>query len=83
MARIRVNTEDLNLKSQGFESAADAFSRAGDDIAATAAALPSLKQPAPKEFVSKSRYSSTAFTWSGSAFFLAQTDIPPEGECIQ
>jgi type VII secretion effector (TIGR04197 family) len=52
MARIRVNTEDLRTKAKDFESAADAFSRAGDDIAAAAAAMPSydgqLSGPARK-----------------------------------
>jgi hypothetical protein len=52
MARIRVDTEDLKAKAKDFESAAEAFARAGDDIAAAAMAMPSydgqLSGPAPK-----------------------------------
>jgi uncharacterized protein YukE len=52
MTRIRVNTEDLKSKAKDFDSAADAFNRAGDDIAAAAAAMPSydgqLSGPARK-----------------------------------
>jgi uncharacterized protein YukE len=32
MARIRVNTDDLKSKAKDFDSAADAFNQAGDDI---------------------------------------------------
>jgi uncharacterized protein YukE len=52
MARIRVNTEDLRSKAKDFESAADAFTKAGDDILAAATAMPSydgqLSGPARK-----------------------------------
>ncbi len=52
MARIRVNTEDLKTKARDFDSAADAFNRAGDDILAAALAMPSydgqLSGPARK-----------------------------------
>ena len=52
MARIRVDTEDLKAKAEDFESAADAFNRAGDEIAAAAMAMPSydgqLSGPARK-----------------------------------
>jgi uncharacterized protein YukE len=52
MARIRVNTEDLKTKAKDFDSAADAFNRAGDEIAAAAMAMPSydgqLSGPARK-----------------------------------
>jgi uncharacterized protein YukE len=41
MTRIRVNTDVLKTKAKDFETAADAFNRAGDDIAAAAAAMPS------------------------------------------
>jgi uncharacterized protein YukE len=41
MARIRVSTEDLKSKAKDFESAADAFTRAGDEIAAEAISMPS------------------------------------------
>jgi uncharacterized protein YukE len=52
MARIRVNTEDLKEKAKDFDSAAEAFNRAGDDILAAAMAMPSydgqLSGPARK-----------------------------------
>jgi uncharacterized protein YukE len=52
MARIRVNTEDLKSNAKNFDSAAEAVYRAGEDIAALAAALPSydgqLSGPARK-----------------------------------
>jgi uncharacterized protein YukE len=52
MTRIRVNTEDLKNKAKDFDSAADAFNRAGDDILAAAMAMPSydgqLSGPARK-----------------------------------
>ncbi len=52
MARIRVNTEDLKTKAKDFDSAAEAFNRAGDDILAAAMAMPSydgqLSGPARK-----------------------------------
>jgi uncharacterized protein YukE len=52
MARIRVNTEDLKNKAKDFDSAAEAFNRAGDDILAAAMAMPSydgqLSGPARK-----------------------------------
>jgi hypothetical protein len=52
MARIRVDTEDLKAKAKDFEAAADAFNRAGDEIAALAMAMPSydgqLSGPARK-----------------------------------
>jgi uncharacterized protein YukE len=52
MARIRVNTEDLKSNAKDFDSAAEAVYRAGEDIAALAAALPSydgqLSGPARK-----------------------------------
>jgi uncharacterized protein YukE len=41
MVRIRVNTEELKSKAKDFESAADAFGRAGDEIAALAMTMPS------------------------------------------
>jgi uncharacterized protein YukE len=69
MTRIRVNTEDLKAKAKDFESAADAFSRAGDDIAAAAAAMPSydgqLSGPARKagaEIQSQARDMKTTLT---------------------
>jgi hypothetical protein len=53
MTRIRVNTDDLKNEAKDFESAAEAFARAGDDIAAAAMAMPSydgqLSGPAFKE----------------------------------
>ncbi len=52
MARIRVNTDDLKTKAKDFDSAADAFNQAGDDILAAAMAMPSydgqLSGPARK-----------------------------------
>jgi len=52
MARIRVNTDDLRNKAKDFDSAAEAFTRAGDDILAAAMAMPSydgqLSGPARK-----------------------------------
>jgi hypothetical protein len=52
MARIRINTEDLKNKAKDFESAAEAFIRAGDEILAAATSLPSydgqLSGPARK-----------------------------------
>jgi hypothetical protein len=69
MARIRVNTEDLKNKAKDFESAAEAFARAGDDIAAAAMAMPSydgqLSGPARKagyEIQSQAREMKTALT---------------------
>lgn len=41
MGRIRVNTDDLKAKAKDFETAANAFNTAGDDILATAMAMPS------------------------------------------
>jgi uncharacterized protein YukE len=43
MTRIRVNTEDLRNKAKDFDSAAEAFKRAGDDILAAAMAMPSYE----------------------------------------
>jgi len=67
MARIRVNTEDLKNKAKDFDSAAEAFKRAGDDILAAAMAMPSydgqLSGPARKmgyEFQKQARELSTA-----------------------
>jgi uncharacterized protein YukE len=52
MVRIRVNTEDLKIKAKDFESAAEAFNRAGDEIASVAMSMPSydgqLSGPARK-----------------------------------
>jgi len=52
MTRIRVNTEDLKATAKDFESAADVFNKAGDDILAIAMAMPSydgqLSGPARK-----------------------------------
>jgi uncharacterized protein YukE len=52
MARIRVNTEDLKNKAKDFDSAAEAFGHAGDDILAAAMSMPSydgqLSGPARK-----------------------------------
>ncbi len=52
MGRIRVDTEDLRNKAKDFDSAADAFNKAGDDILATAMSMPSydgqLSGPARK-----------------------------------
>jgi type VII secretion effector (TIGR04197 family) len=69
MARIRVNTEDLQAKAKDFETAADAFARAGDDIAAAAMSMPSydgqLSGPARKagyEIQSQAREMKTALT---------------------
>jgi uncharacterized protein YukE len=69
MARIRVNTEDLKNKAKDFDSAADAFKRAGDEIIAAAMAMPSydgqLSGPARKagyEIQKQSRELSTALT---------------------
>jgi hypothetical protein len=75
MARIRVDTEDLKAKAKDFESAADAFNRAGDEIAALAMAMPSydgqLSGPARKagyEIQSQAREMKTALT--NNALFL-------------
>jgi uncharacterized protein YukE len=69
MTRIRVNTDDLKNKAKDFESAAEAFARAGDDIAAAAMTMPSydgqLSGPARKagfEIQSQSRDIKTALT---------------------
>jgi hypothetical protein len=69
MTRIRVNTDDLKNKAKDFESAAEAFARAGDDIAAAAMAMPSydgqLSGPARKagyEIQSQAREMKTALT---------------------
>jgi hypothetical protein len=43
MGRIRVNTDDLKAKVKDFESAANAFNTAGDDILATAMSMPSYE----------------------------------------
>jgi hypothetical protein len=43
MARIRVDTDDLKNRAKNFASAADAFTKAGDDILATAMSLPSYE----------------------------------------
>jgi uncharacterized protein YukE len=43
MGRIRVNTEDIKNKAKDFDSAAEAFKRAGDDILAAAMAMPSYE----------------------------------------
>jgi hypothetical protein len=68
MTRIRVNTEDLKNKAKDFESAADAFNRAGDEIAA-AMSMPSydgqLSGPARKagyEIQSQAREMKTALS---------------------
>jgi len=78
MARIRVNTEDLKNKAKDFDSAAEAFKRAGDDILAAAMAMPSydgqLSGPARKmgyEFQKQARELSTALT--GDADSLRKT----------
>jgi len=67
MTRIRVNTEDLKNKAKDFDSAAEAFTRAGDDILAAAMAMPSydgqLSGPARKagyEIQKQARELSTA-----------------------
>jgi hypothetical protein len=69
MTRIRVNTDDLKNKAKDFESAAEAFARAGDDIAAAAMAMPSydgqLSGPARKagyEIQNQAREMKTALT---------------------
>jgi type VII secretion effector (TIGR04197 family) len=69
MARIRVNTEDLQNKAKDFDSAAEAFKRAGDDILAAAMSMPSydgqLSGPARKmgyEFQKQARELSAALT---------------------
>jgi uncharacterized protein YukE len=41
MTRIHVNTEDLKKSAKDFDSAAEAFARAGDDILETAMSMPS------------------------------------------
>ncbi len=41
MARIRVDTDDLKAKAKDFETAANAFNKAGDEIAAAAMGMPS------------------------------------------
>jgi uncharacterized protein YukE len=78
MARIRVNTEDLRIKAKDFDSAAEAFNRAGDEIAAFAAAMPSydgqLSGPARKagyEIQSQAREMKTAL--AGDAESLRKT----------
>jgi uncharacterized protein YukE len=78
MARIRVNTEDLKNKAKDFVSAADAFNRAGDEIAALAMSMPSydgqLSGPARKagyEIQSQAREMKTAL--SGDAESLRKT----------
>jgi hypothetical protein len=43
MVRIRVDTEDLKRGAKDFESASDAFNKAGDDILSTAMSLPSYE----------------------------------------
>jgi len=43
MARIRVDTEDLKTRAKDFESAADSFNKAGDDILTVAMAMPSYE----------------------------------------
>jgi uncharacterized protein YukE len=43
MGRIRVNTDDLKTKAKDFDSAADAFNKAGDDILSVAISLPSYE----------------------------------------
>jgi len=75
MARIRVNTDDLRNKAKDFDSAAEAFTRAGDDILAAAMAMPSydgqLSGPARKagyEIQSQARALGTAL--AGNAKFL-------------
>jgi uncharacterized protein YukE len=69
MARIRVNTEDLKEKAKDFDSAAEAFTRAGDEIIAAAMAMPSydgqLSGPARKagyEIQSQARKLKTALS---------------------
>jgi uncharacterized protein YukE len=78
MARIRVNTEDLQNKAKDFDSASEAFKRAGDDILAAAMAMPSydgqLSGPARKmgyEFQKQARELSTAL--AGDADSLRKT----------
>jgi uncharacterized protein YukE len=78
MARIRVNTEDLKNKAKDFDSAAEAFKRAGDDILAAAMAMPSydgqLSGPARKmgyEFQKQARELSAAL--AGDAESLRKT----------
>jgi len=78
MARIRVNTEDLKNKAKDFDSAAEAFNRAGDDILAAAMSMPSydgqLSGPARKvgyEIQKQARELSTAL--SGDAESLRKT----------
>jgi type VII secretion effector (TIGR04197 family) len=78
MARIRVNTEDVKNKARDFDSAAEAFTRAGDDILAAAMAMPSydgqLSGPARKmgyEFQQQARELSTAL--AGDAESLRKT----------
>jgi hypothetical protein len=43
MPRIRVNTDDLKSKAKDFDAAAEAFRKAGDEIAAFALSLPSYE----------------------------------------
>jgi type VII secretion effector (TIGR04197 family) len=78
MARIRVNTEDLKNKAKDFDSAAEAFKRAGDDILAAAMSMPSydgqLSGPARKagyEIQKQARELSTAL--AGDAESLRKT----------
>jgi hypothetical protein len=78
MARIRVNTEDLKNKAKDFDSASEAWKRAGDDILAAAMALPSydgqLSGPARKmgyEFQKQARELSAAL--AGDAESLRKT----------
>jgi hypothetical protein len=78
MARIRVNTEDLKNKAKDFDSAADAFKRAGDEILTAAMSMPSydgqLSGPARKmgyEFQKQARELSTVL--AGDAESLRKT----------
>jgi type VII secretion effector (TIGR04197 family) len=78
MARIRVNTEDLKNKAKDFDTAAEAFKRAGDDILAAAMTMPSydgqLSGPARKagyEIQKQARELSTAL--AGDAESLRKT----------
>ncbi len=78
MTRIRVNTEDLRNKAKDFDSAAEAWKLAGDDILAAAMAMPSydgqLSGPARKagyEIQTQARELSTAL--AGNAESLRKT----------
>jgi uncharacterized protein YukE len=78
MTRIRVNTDDLIIKAKDFDSAADSYYKAGDEILSVAMSMPSyegqLSNPARAagyEIQSQTRYVNTSL--SGIAQSLRKT----------